>query len=53
MIFLVVRYAISSEAELALLVGEGKTRETQSAYQAVEDHLVDASLDLLRLRVTN
>ncbi len=51
-IFLVVRYAMSNEGELALLVGQGK-RETQSADDAVEDHLVDAAIRLLGLPAPN
>ncbi len=55
-VFLVVRYAITSEREIAQLVGEAaksaKPRKDASApIVAVEDHLVDASLRLLGLPV--
>ena len=52
-IFLVVRYAWCHEAEHALLVGEGKSRPTQRADEAVEDHLVDAAMRLLGIPEAN
>jgi AcrR family transcriptional regulator len=49
-VFLVVRYAISSERELAeLAFGVGGTRRGGDAEAAVEDHLVDSTLMLLAL----
>ncbi len=52
-IFLVVRYAISNDAEHALLVGDGKARPTQSVDEAIEDHLADAAMRLLGIPAVN
>jgi AcrR family transcriptional regulator len=49
-IFLVVRYAISSDDELEHLVGESKKAR---AAEAVEDHLVEAASRLLGLPAPN
>jgi AcrR family transcriptional regulator len=53
-IFLVVRYAITSEREISQLVGEGvkshrPRKDASAAIVAVEEHLVEAGLRLIGL----
>jgi AcrR family transcriptional regulator len=48
--FLVVRYAISSDAELAELAAAPAKAPPEAIAQAIEDHLVEAVLRLLALR---
>lgn len=57
-VFLIVRFAITSEREIAALAGEvgtaTKPRKDMSApLTAVEDHLVDAALRLVGLQTSN
>ena len=47
-IFLVSRYAISANDEVVSLVASGATNE-EGAYQAVEDHLVESIMGMLRI----
>ncbi|NUP04805.1 MAG: TetR/AcrR family transcriptional regulator [Polyangiaceae bacterium] len=57
-VFLVVRYAITSDRELAALVGDAAIEHTprsdaSAAAVAVEEHLVEASLNLLGMHIAS